>query len=1263
MTYITSTVYPSRRLLLLPVLLLLPWVPQARAYDTIFHGKVVRDDGATLGHLVVIERVCSGADRPVHEGVASAKTGEYFVRLDVDPFAQILAADMTPVACRLEAYDHGFVSTSIDLTNKQILNNPRLPDIVLSPATHTNVLASERDPNVPRAASRSWNQATDLILARNWTAAEAPMRAVVEKAPTFAAGWSGLGILYSNLDKPDEARPALERAIGLDPKPLFPYMCLTAVEVRQKDWEAAQTTAQTLIAVDKKHTYIEANLMLSIALYQQRQFDNALIAVTEAIRLDKLHQLPRAQYVQGLILEAKGDLEGAGQRLRDYIAQHPRAKDIATVNERLANLGKSPIDDLSAELSTLDLRAAAPGESPVPGGIKAFSAVAQLKDDPSYDDFFLNYSRAIVAGGPTAEAADDIRIFIATVAALESLGERKDDTTTVRLSFTTDDAVRKARDILLQSGWKLISKGDQYDLEPGDVANDGLRAWALTCLGVDEIALRQAVRQKHDFSFTIPRENARLIGGAAWGVLLKGVPDMPGGPIEVFSRDRRFPKIYLGLAGMDAETAGAIVSATGLNNLIVKDSRLLAEFGDSIVLTARKVQVPGGAAAEPAWTKLVGTKPENAAQFLRALFDKDQGRLMAFYYDVAHADLPRRQYITQTTDRAQSFYNWYRDSILPTALPPAEDRWQAAILQNVLLPSGKLSFPGGPEAWGARGDGTDEIMQRRVPGPVLVSISRLQEKRHAPFTPDAVRLLIRHESEWRNLFPSFEKLPALDAPDFAALETFAAEAQKAAPERRDMLLGDWYSLVELASLGVQSGAVSNQQAAQYFRQACEAMRAPDASARAIQILRAMAGGAADLDAALANQLLRLSGQRLEAFETIKHVQSVPSFASLEKNPTDAATLAALSGSVYAALLDPSYLLVAEDPQLLARHNFIPVDAQETIFGSSRLAVSNTPPGSHFVGGFGDFRSVSKALRKQVVGPLLPEVASLNEPFSEAATTTGISEAPPPADVVFKAGGRIVEVTATVTDWRGRYVDDLTGAQFSVQEQGAAKPVFAFENRNAPISVALLFDTTGSMTNTLPLLKAAALQLVDDLRPTDSVAVYTFSDSVNENQPLTTDKEAARRAIAQTHAAGTTALHDALVRVNRDLSTRGGKKFIIVFTDGSDNASMLTSALSIERAKANGIPIYTIAEGDAITEPQVVGELARMSKATGGSQFLIHKLGDIAPVFEKVSQELMHGYLLAFQPSPGDSHEWRTIKVVLSGGSTLQVRAREGFYVE
>ena len=132
-------------------------------------------------------------------------------------------------------------------------------------------------------------------------------------------------------------------------------------------------------------------------------------------------------------------------------------------------------------------------------------------------------------------------------------------------------------------------------------------------------------------------------------------------------------------------------------------------------------------------------------------------------------------------------------------------------------------------------------------------------------------------------------------------------------------------------------------------------------------------------------------------------------------------------------------------------------------------------------------------------------------------------------------------------------------------------------------------------------------------------------------------------------------------MNHDLAARAGKKVIIVFTDGDDNSSMLTADDVIQRAKTLGVPIYTIAEGEALDSLQLLDQLANMSRSTGGRPFVVRKLSDIAAVFRKVSEDLMHGYLLAFQPPSGDDRGWHAIKVSTAKG--YQIRAREGYYAE
>ena len=1254
-----------RRAFLILATILLSYAARADNI-VIFRGKVTLEDGSPPGHLVTIQRTCQGEQQSFNEGVASGKTGEYYVRLHVSEFGEVSGSmdGYALLPCVLEAAYQGFVSSQIDLSDRAVLHNLRLPDIVLTAKTST--LMVNRDAAVPHAASHNWDLAIKLITARNWAAAEGPLKAVVEAAPKFAAGWAALGTLSENLGKPEDAVKSLNRAVELDPKPSQPYLSLAQAQIDLKDWKSAATTTQSLIERDVKHVHPEAHVLSAVALYQLQDYDAALARINDAIRLDKLHELPRAEYVLGLILEAKSDLAAAEQHMRNYIRQHPRAKDIAQVNDRIAQLGKAPLADLSSELTRLDMRLAGAGEAPVPGGIKAFAAVAQINGVPSNEDFFLEYCRSITQGGPfavnpTKEASDDIKMFVTAVAALETLGEHRENGTLVRLAWNGDAAIRKSRAIVAELGWKLAANGDSYDLEPGDRPKDGSRQWAMVGLGVDALALRQAVEAKREFTFEIPRESARLVGGPAWGLVLKDVPEMAGGPVEAFIKDWRFARVYSGLGAMDGDTAAAVVSAIGLANLIVKYSNSMADYGEAISLADKHVAVPGGAKAEPAWAKLAGANPQTPVPFLRALFEKDQGRLLAFYCDLTHADLAHQQYFTQTTERAEAYYKWYRESAPPSAVARTADRWQTKFLQRLHFnSSGEVVFPGGRSVWASAPQSDDHILLDGAPLEAFTAIAELEEKRGAPLSTLAARLLVDRYGQWRTLFPYFEKLPNLDTAEFRALADFADETSRTPAARRNLLMGEWHSLVELIVLGAQSGALNDVRAAQSFRQACDALRSANPSTEAIDTLRAMTGDGADLDEALATKILRLSGARRDAYEEVKRLQNVPRLSALGAAPDGNQTLAALSGAVYAAVLDPAYLLVAEDPHLLSKHNFV---SGGNLFTHSSLTVSSDAPGTSLQGGFASLREAARALRTRTVGSPLPDAVDAAAPATGEAAPVGGPAPSPSGDLVFKAGGRIVEVYATVTDGRGRYIDNLTANQFSVLEEGQSKPVFAFENHNAAVSVALLFDTTGSMVDALPPLKHAAMRLVDALRPTDSVAVYSFADAVTELQPFTSDKESAKHAILKTHARGVTALYDALVRVNHDLAARPGKKVIVVFTDGSDNSSMLMAKTAIDRSKARGIPIYTIAQGEALEHPPLLAELTNISRSTGGSTFLIRQLNDISGVFEKVSQDLLHGYLVAFQPAPGDNHSWRRIEVVLSGVKGLQVRAREGFFVE
>lgn len=1274
-----STPVPARsRAFLLSTLAgLLASLPAAAQHDVYLRGKVTMEDGSVPPTAVSLQRVCYGMQQPVREGITSRRTGEYVLHLVVNELGQVYAGltGYPGLPCNLEAAHQGFISSRIDLTDRRVILNPRLPDLILTPKSRSATLVLKSTSGPPRAAARGWDLAVRRLTANDWAGAEAPLRQTVQTAPKFAPAWTALGGVCARLGRNGDARTALERAVELDPKELTPYQMLVQAQAALKDWPAVAATCDRIIAADPKHTFLEAYLYSATALYELRDYDHALTRISDAIRLDRLREFSRAGYIRAVIEEAKGDYAAAGTDYRAYLAANPRAKESAAIIERIANLGKTPPATLSAGLTNVDLNLAAVGETQVPGGIRAFSTIAQLPHTPDPHDFFLDYCRAIITGGldrpnRTNEEQETIVAFMSTISALESMGEHTSRGTLIRLSTAGEAQVRRTRAILSELGWKLIPAASGYALEDAGRRDDALRQRTLAGLGADEFDLRNALRQRREFAFEFPTETARLVGGAAWTLLLKGVPQAAGGPAEIFLRDRRFARVYCGLGAMDGDSAAALVTTVGLANLIVRYSAITAAYADAVEFDGSRLVVPGGARAEPFWAALAGANPQATAPFLRAVFEKDQGRLLAFYYQLAHAGAPRQRFFTLSAARLEAFYHWYRDSAPPAGAPQAAQSWHGRLLRELPLDaSGRVLFPGGRAAWGNDSNSDEEILLHRAPLEALVAITGLEQQRGTPLTSHAVPLLARNYGVWRDLFGYFAKLPGLDEAAFHALEDFTTQAARAPESQRNLLLGEWHSLVEIVVLAGSAGALTPAEANQAFQRVCATLRPPNPSAAALAALRAVAGGATDLDEALVTRLLRLSGPRRDAFEALRALQDVPHLDTLPAEPGASATLYALSGAVYAALLDPNYLLAAEDQQLLRKHRFVPAGDAPALFPPSALHVSSGPSGSYFEGGFASFTGTLQPLRERAAAA--PLVAALPS-GAEAAAPSGPQPVPTPAqppepaapaDLVFRTNGRMVEAYATVTDSRGRYADDLDAAQFSVVEEGEARPVFAFESRMAGVSVALVFDTSGSMVTTLPKLKSAALHLLDDLRPVDSAAVYTFDDSVRAVVPFADDKEAAKRAILKLHPAGITALYEALVRVNHDLAGRTGKKAIIVFTDGADNASMLSALLAIDKAKQRGVPIFTIAQGEALFHPELVEQLNHIADSTGGVPFLIHKPAEIADVFQKISQDLAHGYLVAFQPAPGDHHGWRKINVEVKGAKGLQVRARQGYLAE
>jgi Ca-activated chloride channel family protein len=274
------------------------------------------------------------------------------------------------------------------------------------------------------------------------------------------------------------------------------------------------------------------------------------------------------------------------------------------------------------------------------------------------------------------------------------------------------------------------------------------------------------------------------------------------------------------------------------------------------------------------------------------------------------------------------------------------------------------------------------------------------------------------------------------------------------------------------------------------------------------------------------------------------------------------------------------------------------------------------------------------------------------------------QAPPEPPLVFRAESRMVEVYATVLDRKGKYLDGLPRETFQISDNGVPQPIAAFENNTAELSCAILLDTTGSMRDSLPTVKNAISRLIDEYRDQDSVAVYGFSNTLDLLQDFTRDKAAAKRAVMRTRAAGQTALFDAITRVTMQIGSRTGKKAVVVFTDGDDNASVLNSQRVVEQAKKSGIPVYTVAQGEARHSDTLMNRLKDIASLTGGKTYGVRDAHEAAQIFQDVSAELQHTYLLSYRPPETKDLGWRRIQVSLAGGKEYKdctIRSKEGYY--
>lgn len=267
---------------------------------------------------------------------------------------------------------------------------------------------------------------------------------------------------------------------------------------------------------------------------------------------------------------------------------------------------------------------------------------------------------------------------------------------------------------------------------------------------------------------------------------------------------------------------------------------------------------------------------------------------------------------------------------------------------------------------------------------------------------------------------------------------------------------------------------------------------------------------------------------------------------------------------------------------------------------------------------------------------------------------------------------LVSMTLTVTDYYGRYVSGLTQKAFTVSDNGVEQEITYFSDADAPASIGILFDVSGSMSGEKILKAKNALEkFINTSHPSDEYFLISFSDRVNLVMDRSRDGQAVLDKFTLVKPGGNTALYDA-VYLGAERVTRGAhqKKAIIIISDGQDNSSRYNFKEVRRLMKEADITIYSVgvidgSDAGSMTGMQGQAFLDELSAVTGGKSFYPQTNVEMDEIFERIALELRHQYSIGYTPKDfTPDGKWRKLKVKITpprGLPRLTVRTREGYY--
>lgn len=336
----------------------------------------------------------------------------------------------------------------------------------------------------------------------------------------------------------------------------------------------------------------------------------------------------------------------------------------------------------------------------------------------------------------------------------------------------------------------------------------------------------------------------------------------------------------------------------------------------------------------------------------------------------------------------------------------------------------------------------------------------------------------------------------------------------------------------------------------------------------------------------------------------------------------------------------------------------------------------------------------KLLKSKIAMAVFATLVTITLIFPQSGHTQQQKPQQPPQDKskrdddTIRIDTDLVTLTTTVVNERGRYVANLKQRDFAVYEDGIKQEVAYFNTGDkVPISLGVLFDTSGSMVDKIEGVRDAVEHFVKSVAPGDEVFLIRFSSDAELVQDFTDNRNLILRAINRLNPRGSTALYDAiLMGLQRVAEGKHNRRALMLVTDGNDTSSSVNLATTLNLARKSEVIIYALGighgesgsfghgghdRGGIIFGRQIKDEvdmnvLRQFAETTGGEAFHLenaHAGGRdlVDEAAAQVAAELKQQYLLGYYPSnTRKDGAFRQIKVELADKS-LRVRAKRGYY--